>query len=190
MMVDDKEVNRQLTAKLIHRELDKGTILRYEKAYSRFADFADKDKPLLDVGARDGVFLDILTKHGFKDVYGIDISPEAVEIMKKKGYKCHVDDAQELKLSNTYGTIVLSHCLEHCAQVQKVVDNMYDLLEEGGIIYVEVPLQPKEPVPTVWAHFYCFESLEDLLSFFHKDKWVVKKSVVENKAIRVIFEKI
>ncbi len=181
-----KEVNRELTAKLIKEDHSKGTVKRHEEIANIMSKWADKEEPLLEIGVRQGYLFDHLSKHGFKCLYGVDLSPEAIEILHERGYNGEINDAMNLTISETYGTIVISHCLEHCPQPLKVVNNIHSLLKKNGLLYVEVPEQPKEPVPTKWGHYYCFKDFEDLRSFFD-EKWVLEYSEVENKNLRAVF---
>jgi len=176
-MDDYAEVNRKKTAELVEQRKVKGVgpgiKKRHENIVKVVNKFADRKKPLLEIGVREGFLFDHLKNHGYSNIYGVDISPIGIKRLHERGYKGHVADAaDDLKIGDKkFNTIIISHCLEHVPEPNKVVDNMYKALVKGGIVYVEVPRQPKEPVPTPWAHYYCFSSPEELLSFFPKDKW-------------------
>jgi SAM-dependent methyltransferase len=188
-MDDYVNVNRKLTAKLIKEGHSKGTFKRHEKIANVVSKWADKSKPLLEIGVREGYLFDHLKKYGFKYLYGVDISPEAIQILHERGYDGEINDAMNLTIEQNYGTIIMSHCLEHCPQPKKVVNGAYRLLELYGILYVEVPQQHKEPVPTKWGHYYCFENFDDLLSFFPHE-WTLEWSEIQNKNLRGIFRKV
>lgn len=49
-----------------------------------FVGFLDRDIRVLEVGSNVGTQLSILQKMGFKNLYGIDVSPYAVELSKSK----------------------------------------------------------------------------------------------------------
>lgn len=172
-----KEVNIEKTAELVERRKVKGVgpgiKKRHENIVKVVNKFANKNKPLLEIGVREGFLFDHLKNHGYKNLYGVDISPVGIKTLHQRGYKGHVADAaDDLKIGDKkFDAIIISHCLEHVPEPNKVVDNMYNALNKNGFVYVEVPRQPKEPVPTPWAHYYCFSSPEELLSFFPEDKW-------------------
>ena len=176
-MDDYRKVNIEKTAELVERRRVKGVgpgiKKRHENIVKTINQFTDKNKPLLEIGVREGFLFDHLKKHGYGNLYGVDISPEGIKMLHQRGYAGHVADAAvDLKIGDRkFDTLIISHCLEHVPEPNKVVDNMYKALNKGGILYVEVPKQPKEPVPTKWAHYYCFSSPEELMSFFPKDKW-------------------
>jgi 2-polyprenyl-3-methyl-5-hydroxy-6-metoxy-1,4-benzoquinol methylase len=192
-MDDYIKFNRELTAKLVAdnkgKGLPEGTFKRHQKIAKIVAQWADKSKDLLEVGVREGFLFDHLYSFGFKSLYGIDISPDAIKRLHERGWKGEINDVQCLTIEKTYGTIVMSHCLEHCPNPAKVIDNIYNVMDEDGILYVEVPEQPKEPVPTPWAHYYCFSSWEEFVGFFSKDKWKLMFSEVRNKNLKGVFKK-
>jgi ubiquinone/menaquinone biosynthesis C-methylase UbiE len=194
-MDDYAEVNRKKTAELVEIRREKGVgpgiKKRHENIIKVVNKFADKNKPLLEIGAREGFLFDHLKKHGYKNIYGVDISPEGIKRLHERGYKGHVADAaDDLKIGDKkFDAIIISHCLEHVPEPNKVVNNMYKALNKGGIVYIEVPKQPKEKVPTKYAHYYCFSSPEELLSFFPKDKWEMIYFDKE-KVMKRVFRKI
>jgi SAM-dependent methyltransferase len=130
-----------------------------------------KNEPLLEVGSCEGYLFDHLRDAGFTDLYGIDISPDAIEKLKKRGYKGEVFDIHMLSFSEKYGTMISSHSLEHCHNPKLAVENMYKALKKGGRLLVVVPIQKKKSVPDQWGHWYHFESFKELLGFFPTDKW-------------------
>jgi SAM-dependent methyltransferase len=131
----------------------------------------NKREPLLEVGCCEGYLFDHLKDAGFTDLYGIDISPDAIEKLKKRGYKGEIFDIHILTILESYGTIISSHSLEHCHNPSKAIQNMYNALKKGGKLLVVVPKQKKKKVPDEWGHWYHFESFEELNNFFPKDKW-------------------
>jgi len=156
--------------------------------------YANKDLPLLDIGSREGNLLKLLSKAGFKDIYGVDISEDAINILKSRGFNGEVIDAQNLNLNKSYNTIIVSHMLEHCPDMNKVISNVYNHLVDNGILYVEVPRQPKIEMPTKAGHYYHFDGLREFLSFFEESKWKVLYTIYErgeNKGrIKVLFRKL
>jgi SAM-dependent methyltransferase len=130
-----------------------------------------KGEPLLEVGSCEGYLFDHLRDAGFTDLYGIDISPDAIQKLKKRGYKGEIFDIHKLTIHEIYGTIISSHSLEHCHNPKKAIENIYNALKKGGRLLVVVPRQDKKAVPDKWGHWYHFESFEELKSFFPNDRW-------------------
>lgn len=202
-MKNYKEVNIELTNKLVNKLMDKKlntdrwerTLKKnYEKVVKIINEFAYKKQPVLEIGVRVGYLFDHLKEAGFTDLFGVDISEHAIDVLRQRGYRGEVMDIQEFDLKNfgKFSTVIAVQTLEHCPEPQRVVDGIYNHLNEGGIFYVEVPQQVKEKVPTKWAHYYCFTSFEELDSFFDSDRWeLLHKAKIEKRHpnIRCVYRK-
>ena len=167
---------------------------RYIPAINMFSEYVNKSVSILDIGTREGYFLDVLKENGFENIYAIDVFEEGIRQVKKRGYEAEVADAQCFNLNKKFDLIITMHSLEHCPEPAKVVNCIYDHLYDGGILYVEVPTQVKESVPTPHAHFYCFVDLEELLSFFDNTKWESLKTEYKERKkrkgiIKCVFKK-
>lgn len=149
--------------------IDYGNVYRLVNAFMCFADYVDKSLPLLDIGTREGWFLGLLEKIGFKDVQAIEVSPKAVAVVKAKGLRITKMDGQKMQFQDKFGTITAIHVLEHCSNPQKMVDNVYKALKKGGVLYLEIPLEER-PFPTNSAHFSSFPDIGDLFALFGS-KW-------------------
>lgn len=148
-----------------------GILKRHTLVTQWVSKYCSKNETLLEVGSCEGYLFDHLRDVGFKDIYGIDISPDAIEKLKSRGYKGEVLDIHKSTIREKYGTIITSHSLEHCHNPKKALNKMHDALKVGGRLLVVVPCQKKKAVPDKFGHWYHFESFEELLSFFPKDKW-------------------
>lgn len=124
--------------------------------------FCDIKKPLLDIGAREGTLLNILSKHGFKDLTGLEIWPEGLKTMKERGHKTIHADIQEYRSHKRFHTVVLSHVLEHCPDPAKVINNVNHMLKKDGIVYIEVPTQEELRIDRA-GHYYNFSTPDSLL---------------------------
>lgn len=188
------EFNRKLTSEFVEirrkKGVDEGVKKRHSNIVKIISRFSDKYKPLFEIGVREGFLFDHLCENGYIDLYGIDISPEAIDRLHERGYKGHVADAAvDFEVDDrTFNTVIISHCLEHVPEPDKVVNNIYNVLDKDGVVYVEVPKQPKEPIPTKFGHYYCFSSPQELIKFFPESKWKLLYSDNE-KSIKKVFRK-
>ena len=150
-----------------------GLVKRHTLITKWLSKHMNKAEPLLEVGSCEGYLFDHLKDAGFKYLYGIDISPDAIQKLKGRGYNGEILDIHNFSENffEKYGTIVSSHSLEHCHNPKKAIENMYKMLKKGGRLLVVVPRQDKKPVPDKWEHWYHFESFDELRSFFPNDKW-------------------
>lgn len=171
---------------------------RMNDAIKVFKEFCDKTKPVLDVGCRDGGFLNEMKKNGFSGTLeGIECCVEAVnEANKIDGITVWEGDVHKLTMylpSKYYGTVVLSHVLEHTVDPKRVLNNIYEVMETGGILFIEVPIEPKpEKVPTPWAHYYTFQSedqLDVLMEGINFELVRIVKDERKNKWLRTVWMK-
>ena len=100
-----------------------------------------KDAHILDIGCASGVFLSELQERGYKNLYALDYSAEAIEGVKKRGIPNayvmdgHYPDFEEGK----FDLIVSSDSLEHLEHDEVALKNWYKILKKGGLGFVLVP---------------------------------------------------
>ncbi len=173
------EQNKELTSKKIDFWKEKGTNQPgpgVKKRHDLIASLVKKHHPdssaaVMDIGGREGFLCDALKQQGFKSFYIVDISPEAIEYAKQRGYNGEVKNVENIgSLNRTFDIIIASHVIEHCKEPKKIIDGVHGLLNPGGTFFIEVPRQPKEPVPTKFGHWYLFSDLSELTELFD-EKW-------------------
>jgi 2-polyprenyl-3-methyl-5-hydroxy-6-metoxy-1,4-benzoquinol methylase len=192
--MDYIELNKKNTKLLIDQTDEKVLVKlkknRYDIQLNMFGLYMSKDEPVLDIGVRDGAFLQILKDMGCTDLYGIDIFEESIELLKQRGIDGCVADAQEFKLDKLFDTVIMSHVLEHCPEPKKVLDNVYNHTRDHAIIFIEVPIEEGDPKPTEKdAHYFNFHSFDDMLKLLGKD-WEVLEKFVSEKRIKVVARRI
>lgn len=149
-----------------------GILKRHKIATQLLSKYMNKNEPLIEVGSCEGYLFDHLKDAGFKDIYGIDIYPEAIKKLRSRGYKGDILDIHKSEMKDKFGSMISSHSLEHCHDPKLAVENMRKALKVGGRLLVLVPKQSKNlPIPDEWGHWYHFESFKDLMSFFPSNKW-------------------
>jgi len=129
----------------------------------------DPQKRYLDIGCSSGKLLEGLIEKGAdpKQVFGIDISPEGIEVCHAKGLtNTFVMDATSVNLpGNSFDVLIASDCLEHIEQDQAALQNWYKLLKPGGVLIVFVPafMSLWSPHDEVNHHFrrYTHQELTD-----------------------------
>lgn len=163
---------------------------RYSIQLDMMSNYIDKDKPLLDIGIRDGAFLEWLKELCFSNLYGVDIYERTIEITRAKGIGCEIADVQCLNLGRQFDVIVMSHVLEHCPNPDIVLENVYNHLNENGILFIEVPVEQGPPRPTEKdAHYFNFNSFNDMLNLLG-NKWSILEKFVSKKRIKVVLRRL
>jgi len=96
---------------------------------------------LLDMGCGDGAF-GTLVKNKYREVYGVDISPEAVQSAKKRGSKAFQVNLNSEPLPfepNYFDTITCLDVIEHVFDPRVLIKEIYRVLKSGGEGFIAFP---------------------------------------------------
>ena len=108
------------------------------KSYNFLKEFlSKKNTKILEIGCGAGGILKYYKNYGHK-VFGLDLDEDQLNYGRNQGlnlinYKDY-DDKKE-----KFDIIILSHALEHMSYPIKEIDKAKSLLNNNGIIYIEVP---------------------------------------------------
>ncbi len=95
---------------------------------------------LLDVGCGRGMLLELLQRRGWR-VLGVQLSETAARAARKlRGVEVIVGELPELDVEpGSFRVITFYHVLEHVARPSRYLRRSWELLEDGGLLLVEVP---------------------------------------------------
>jgi len=105
----------------------------------------EKDALIIDVGANDGSFLDILKKEGFTNLLGVEPSVICAKECEFRGYrveKVHLNLSSAVKIKKKHGlasVVVCRHTIEHVPNPLDFVKAIRTLLYDDGILFIETP---------------------------------------------------
>lgn len=91
---------------------------------------------ILDIGSGKGFFLKRIS-HNKK--LGIDISLEYLKVLHNQGVECALVNAENLPFKKCFDVIVLNDILEHVFNPEKVLQQVFEALKDGGIAVIRVP---------------------------------------------------
>ncbi|TAN34194.1 class I SAM-dependent methyltransferase [Patescibacteria group bacterium] len=117
----------------------------YQKYFKKIIDFLvphlkDKRAKIVDIGCSTGCLLNMLKEKGYVNLLGIDPSPTCVKTVKELyGIDAVADTISNFSAENKFDVIILSAVLEHLVDFSGSVDKIQSLLNEGGLLFVEVP---------------------------------------------------
>jgi 2-polyprenyl-3-methyl-5-hydroxy-6-metoxy-1,4-benzoquinol methylase len=102
-----------------------------------------KDKKVLDLACGEGVSTRMLHNLGAKTVHGIDISEKQIELAKKQEVPgvtyeqldCMSDNFPKKDKFDIVSGMMFIHYAKSKEQIQKVLKNIYSVLEDGGEFY-------------------------------------------------------
>lgn len=103
-------------------------------AIQSIANEVDKNLPILDMGAFNSEILPILYKIGYKNLHGIDLNPDIINMPFKEHIKYTVGNYYDSKnYSHKYSVIMSISAIEHGFDANKILQTVSDLLTKGGI---------------------------------------------------------
>lgn len=176
--MDHLEQNKDLTKQKIDFWKGKGAgkpgpgvLKRHNLIADLVKKYSNTNARVMDIGGREGFLCDALKRQGFNNFYIVDISEEAITYARKRGYNGEVRNIENIgSLDRTFDVVIASHCIEHCKDPKSIIEGVHGIMEKGGIFFIEVPRQAKEPVPTKFGHWYLFSDLSELTELFD-DRW-------------------
>lgn len=99
-----------------------------------------KNKPVIDIGCADGELLNELGKLGFNNITGVDPSEKSLQnVDSSSNFKLLKGFLGNIKTSQKYSLVILSHVLEHIYNISDAINNLKDLIANDGRLYIEVP---------------------------------------------------
>lgn len=132
-----KQITNKATKEVIYR--------RWRFIISSLEEFIKEGKnkklKILDAGCGDGINLHVLVDIPDVEFYGIDYNALRLARVKEKFPEVKVLEGNlvSMNFDKTFDVILCCQALEHIKEDQKVLQNLYNLLEDGGILILGVP---------------------------------------------------
>lgn len=101
-----------------------------------------KDAKILDIGCSGGPLIKLLSQNGFIEVYGIDISSEAIGLCKERGIEnvAVMDGTKTQFNDNEFDLIISSDTLEHIENDIDALSEWRRILKPNGSLIIFVPV--------------------------------------------------
>ncbi len=136
---------------------------------------------LLDLGASNGLFLDLAKSYGCTNLTGVELTPEYAKLCRKKGYKTYNLDFLEIafEANQEYDIVTAWAVLEHIPQLNKTLEKIQAILKPDGLLFFEVPCIVFDDRDDYWLnssleHIYYFteESFKTIIKHFFGKSYV------------------
>lgn len=101
----------------------------------------NRDLRIVDIGCANGGLLGELKNLGYRNLLGVDPSPACVaNVRKLYGIEAMTGSIRKMPVAiGKVDLVILSHVLEHVADLQSTLRDLVRLLHDGGWFYIEVP---------------------------------------------------
>jgi SAM-dependent methyltransferase len=121
-----------------------------------------RTRRVLDFGGGDGRLMVPFVRRGH-ECHLVDYHPEAVP-----GVTRIASTLEDVSSADPYDVIICSHVLEHVAEPRPILSRLAALLDERGVLYVEVPMEiwrrpPLQREPVTHINFFTVDSLRALI---------------------------
>ena len=121
---------------------------------------------LLDIGCGRGILIELFQKRGWR-VLGTQLSRTAAESARRqRGVEVAVGDLPDLGLEDkSFRVVTLYHVLEHVPRPDEYLREVRRLLEEGGLLVIEVPNHGGLGFRLLRTRHFCFDYPNHLVFF-------------------------
>lgn len=117
---------------------------------------------VLDVGCGVGILLNRLKTEKKCEVFGVDISSKAIEILATLGIPGKVSQLPELPMdSHSFDVVIATEVIEHLHDPKETVNQMVRILRPGGTLILTTP-NDSIPPDDCDEHLYCFNEISFL----------------------------
>jgi SAM-dependent methyltransferase len=101
----------------------------------------DSSAAVLDVGTSTGTNLRMLTELGFRNVRGLDMSPDAIRFCAEKGLgRVELGDATKMPFADaTFSLVLATDIIEHVDEDDKAIAEVSRVLSPKGTALITVP---------------------------------------------------
>jgi SAM-dependent methyltransferase len=110
----------------------------YVHRLERLRPFVGRDSRVLEIGAGDGRFLDML-RPIVGEVHATEITPSHVRALKDRGYEVFDRPLEQIEPAEPYDAICMFALLEHVPAVKAFLVHLRRFLKPGGSVFIEVP---------------------------------------------------
>lgn len=156
--------------------------------------YCKKDVKILDVGCSTGHLLYQLKRIGYQNISGIDPSPVCKKLAHEK-FKIEIvsSDFFSFKAKKKFDLLIFAAVFEHIEQLKKAVQKAYNMLSEGGYLFISVPdlesfgLNYEEPFGEFSTEHINFFSSKDIYRLLARFSLIHMAS--EDKAILSLWKK-
>lgn len=115
---------------------------RLDETASIVARHVPASAKILDIGCAGGGLLAALHNLGYRKLHGADAASACIETVHAQGFAGHclpLTQLEALAEDVPFDAIVLSHVLEHVADLPRLLSSIASLVAPNGVIYLETP---------------------------------------------------
>lgn len=93
---------------------------------------------ILEIGSSTGLLLELFKNKGF-EVLGVEPSEKSSAYALSRGIPTIKSTFEKAEIQGKFDCVILNHVLEHLKDPAGILDRIYNLLENDGILIINVP---------------------------------------------------
>jgi len=155
-----------------------------------------KSAKILEVACGEGLFPSELSKRGYKNLSGCDISGDAIKVAMKNNKKINFEemDIETSTYQHEYFDVVIcQQLIEHMPDPIRVVEQLFRVVKKGGLVIVSTPIEKNLDDPLHLHHFdyydmmHMFEEFTDDFKIYQNKK--LTRSEKNNVFIVLVYKR-
>lgn len=112
----------------------------YPEAFGKIISFISKGARVVDIGYGIGILLERLKREKNCDVFGVDISKEAIKTIKEKDIDGMVARVPPIPLpANSFDIVISTELLEHINTPKSLIKEMTRICKPSGYLIITTP---------------------------------------------------
>jgi SAM-dependent methyltransferase len=108
----------------------------------RILELCEPGKRMLDIGCYDGTLAVLIGKQfGYKEIWGIEISPKVAFLAEKRGVRVKIQDFEERFhfKNNFFDLVVAGEVIEHVVDTDRFIQEVKRVLKPKGVLVLSTP---------------------------------------------------
>ncbi len=151
--------NHTQQSQIVENDTDNFYVTLYNGGLDSILSYTKKVSKLLDIGCSSGAFLD-LAKKRLIDTYGVELNQAESKLAKEKGHKIFNDLVQNISFHEKFDAITMWDVFEHLKDGEFYLNYMKELLNDNGIIFLQIPSSDSLAAKILQEHCNMFDGIE------------------------------
>ena len=135
--------------------ISQNDLKKYNYVIGKIKNIINKDSSIIDIGCAKGGLLQTLKNRGYNNLYGIEASNDAIKNLKKYNIDGKSISIFNIKnINKKFDVVILTQVLEHIYDLAFIKNIIYDILNENGILYIDIPDSTSYIINKLNSYYY------------------------------------
>lgn len=158
-IVEYYQINHTEQSEVVEADTDNFYINIYNSGLDNIEKTTTNISKILDIGCSSGTFLDLAKKRGLT-TYGIELNKAEFEFTKNKEHVVFNELLENINFDTKFDAITMWDVFEHIIDGESYLNRMKDLLNESGVIFLQIPSSDSLAAKILQEHCNMYDGLE------------------------------